>query len=166
MLNPLLGAAEQLNTIGAALATAINDWQIAEWLDPEPRMRASICVPFEDAELAAAEVDRVAGDRRFVQIQLLVAHPSRSAGERYWKLYEAAVPPRPAAGIHYGGWGGAPIHWGRLPVVSLEDQAAAWPPPSRIRWRAWCWRAYSSGFPTLKVVLIKSSFGWLGAADN
>ena len=72
VLNPLLGAAEQLNDeYGAALATAINDWQIAEWLDPEPRMRASICVAYEDAELAAAEVDRVAHDRRFVQIQLL-----------------------------------------------------------------------------------------------
>ena len=41
ILNPLGPAGGQLNhELGAALATATNDWQVAEWLDPEPRLRA------------------------------------------------------------------------------------------------------------------------------
>ena len=40
VLTPMLGAGEHLDLeAGAALASAINDWQIAEWLDPEPRLR-------------------------------------------------------------------------------------------------------------------------------
>ncbi len=29
----------------AAMARAVNDWQLAEWLDPEPRLRGSLVVP-------------------------------------------------------------------------------------------------------------------------
>src|SRR6185312_10495822 len=55
ILNPLLEAGELLNLeYGAAFAQAINDWQVAEWLEPEPRLRASITVPYEDAPLAVA----------------------------------------------------------------------------------------------------------------
>lgn len=60
----------------AALASAVNDWQITEWLDQEPRLRASIVVPYEDGDLAA-ESDRMSADKRFVQV-LLLAH-SRTA---------------------------------------------------------------------------------------
>ena len=70
ILNPLTGAGAQLNPeFDAALATAVNDWQVAEWLDPEPRLRASLIIPFEHADLAVAEIARRAGDRRFVQVQ-------------------------------------------------------------------------------------------------
>src|SRR5690606_36467873 len=71
ILNPLLGAGGQLNLeYGAALSRAINDWQIAEWLEPEPRLRASIVVPYEDGELTAAEIDRLGDHPGFVQVLL------------------------------------------------------------------------------------------------
>jgi uncharacterized protein len=42
ILIPLTPAGRQLNPeLDAALATAVNDWQVAEWLDPEPRLRGS-----------------------------------------------------------------------------------------------------------------------------
>src|SRR5256886_2392047 len=45
VLQPLLGAGAQLNQeYAAALSTAINEWQIAEWLDPEPRLRSGLAV--------------------------------------------------------------------------------------------------------------------------
>src|SRR5581483_9504861 len=43
----------------AAMASAVNDWQIAEWLEKEPRLRASIVVPVQQPEMAAREIDRV-----------------------------------------------------------------------------------------------------------
>src|SRR5919202_129222 len=67
---PLTPAGRQLNPdLDAALATAVNDWQIAEWLDPEPRLRASLVVSFENPPAAVAEIERVAHDKRFVQVE-------------------------------------------------------------------------------------------------
>src|SRR5258706_2695261 len=91
ILNTLTTIRNQLRDYDAALAQAINDWQIAEWLGPEPRLRASLVVPCDDGDLAAAEVHRLGGDPRFVQI-LLPVRPGEPLGKhRYWTLYEAAV---------------------------------------------------------------------------
>ena len=40
--------------LAAALASAVNDWQIEHWLNPEPRLRASLIVPSQNPELASA----------------------------------------------------------------------------------------------------------------
>src|ERR1044071_848103 len=64
MLIPLNSAPRMSNLdLGTALARAVNDWQVAEWLDPEPRLRASIAVAPEDPFAAAAEVERCAQDK-------------------------------------------------------------------------------------------------------
>ena len=57
--------------VAAAFARAVNDWMRAEWLDRDPRLRASIVVPYEDPETSADEIRHWAGDRRFVQVLLL-----------------------------------------------------------------------------------------------
>src|ERR1700722_16907381 len=57
--------------LGVAIARAVNDWIAREWLDRDPRLRASIVVPQQNAELAVEEIERVAGDRRFLQVLLL-----------------------------------------------------------------------------------------------
>jgi hypothetical protein len=52
--NPLYLAGEQAcQEYGAALATALNAWLVAAWLDPKPRLRSSMVVPYEDGDLAA-----------------------------------------------------------------------------------------------------------------
>src|SRR5580658_8169720 len=58
--------------LGAGFAKAVNDWMAAEWLDKEPRLRASIVVPVQNPDMAVDEINRVAGDKRFVQVLLLV----------------------------------------------------------------------------------------------
>src|ERR1700682_3456489 len=68
-LIPLTAAGKQQNLdLDAALATAVNDWQVAEWLDPEPRLRASMAIPFESPMAAVAEIERRSSDKRFVQV--------------------------------------------------------------------------------------------------
>ena len=57
ILNTLYAAGEQSNrAFGRALAPAINEWIVRDWLEPEPRLRASIVVPYEDGNDAAAEI--------------------------------------------------------------------------------------------------------------
>src|ERR671935_563571 len=53
-----------------ALASAVNDWQMAEWLTNEPRLRGSIVVPSQLPQAAAREIDRVGGHPGFVQVLL------------------------------------------------------------------------------------------------
>ena len=59
--------------------SAMNDWQAQEFVDPEPRLRASILVPAEDPPAAVREIEKRAGDWRFCQIQLGSKTPSRRA---------------------------------------------------------------------------------------
>ena len=40
--------------LSAAFCRAINDWVVKEWLDRDPRLRASIVVPMHSPDLAAA----------------------------------------------------------------------------------------------------------------
>ena len=49
--------------LAGVMARASNDWLAAEWLDRDPRLRASIIVAYEDGPAAAAEIDRLAATR-------------------------------------------------------------------------------------------------------
>ncbi len=76
--------------LGAAMARAVNDWIAREWLDRDPRLRASIVVPQQNPELAAAEIDRCAADRRFIQVMLLVSGELPLGRRQNWPIYAAA----------------------------------------------------------------------------
>ena len=52
--------------MAAAFCRAINDWIAAEWLARDTRLRASIVVPMQAPDLAVEEIERLAGDPRFV----------------------------------------------------------------------------------------------------
>src|SRR5439155_26147924 len=57
ILTPLGGGGGLMSLeLGAAWASAVNDWQVAEWLDVDDRYRASIQIPFEDPPRAVAEI--------------------------------------------------------------------------------------------------------------
>ena len=76
--------------MGAGFARAVNDWIAAEWLDKEPRLRASIVVPAQNPEMAVDEINRVAPDKRFVQVLLLVMNDMPLGKRHYWPIYAAA----------------------------------------------------------------------------
>ena len=52
----------------AALASAVNDWRVAEWLEPEPRLRAAIVVATKQPALAAREIARLGDHPGFVAV--------------------------------------------------------------------------------------------------
>src|SRR6202008_1261612 len=57
--------------MAAAFARAVNQWMACEWLDREPRLRASIVLPMQSVERAVDEITHWAPDRRFVQAMVL-----------------------------------------------------------------------------------------------
>ena len=161
ILNCLYGAGGQLNLeYGAALARAINDWQIAEWLEPEPRLRASIVIPYEDGELAEAEIDRVGDHPGFVQVLFLVRTAEPLGRSKYRRIYEAALRHHLPVGIHFGGAGGGPITGAGWPSHYIEDHGGM-PQAFQSQIISLVCEGVFEQFPSLKVALIEGGFAWL-----
>ena len=163
ILNPLTPAGSQLNPeFDAALATAVNDWQVAEWLDRDPRLRASIILPFEHADLAVAEIERRASDPRFVQVQF-TGRPREPMGRRkYWPIYEACAAHGLAVMSHAFGSGGQPITGAGWPSYYIEDHVG----PSQSMQANVISLVVEGVFervPTLRVVSAENGFGWAPA---
>ena len=66
--------------MASAFCKAINDWIAAEWLARDPRLRASIVVPMQAPDLAIEEIERRAGDNRFVSVLVLAQGESLLGG--------------------------------------------------------------------------------------
>src|SRR6476469_2895774 len=97
--NPLTGGQIAVSeSMGAAICSAVNDWVIEQWLNKDSRLRASIVVPAQAPLLAAEEIERRAGDRRFVQVLMPVACEMMLGRSYYWPIWEAAA--RPARRQH------------------------------------------------------------------
>ena len=161
ILTPLYGAGGMINLeYGAALASAINDWQVAEWVEPEPRLRASVLVAYEDGELAAQEIDRVGDNPAFVQVLMVVRTREPLGHRKYWKMYEAACRHDLPIAIHFGGAGGGPITGTGWPSHYIEDHGGM-PQAFQPQVISMVTEGIFELFPTLKVVLIEGGFAWL-----
>jgi len=150
ILNSLYPAGEQSSrAFGRAVAPAINEWILHDWLEPEPRLRASIVVPYEDGQDAATEIERWAHDPRFVQVALIARMQEPMGRPKYWPMYEAAVEYNLPLGMHFGGAPGQPITGAGYPSFYFEDHCGM---PQAFQ---------AQLIRTLKLVLIEGGFGWL-----
>src|ERR687886_861822 len=136
----------------------------AQWracLVPEPRLRAGLVVPYEDGDLAAAEIDRFGDHPGFVQVMLVIRTSEPLGRRKYWKMYEAAVRHDLPIGIHFGGNGGGPITGAGWPSFYVEDHAGM-----STAFQSQVISLVAEGvfeqFPALKVILVEGGFAWLG----
>lgn len=161
ILNPLTPAASQLiPEFSAAVASAVNDWQVVEWLDKEPRLRASIIVPFEYPDLAVAEIEKRASDPRFVQVQFS-GRPGEPMGRRkYWPIYEACEAHGLAVMSHAFGSGGHPITGCGWPSFYIEDHVG--PAQSmQANLISLIVEGVFDRFPGMRVISAENGFGWV-----
>jgi predicted TIM-barrel fold metal-dependent hydrolase len=145
----------------AALATAVNSWTAAEWLDREPRLLASIALPIGDVDHAVAEIRRVAAsDRRFAEVYLPARAWDPYGNRRYWPIWEAAVEHDLAVGIHFGGvTGNPPTPVG--PLAGYFDEYCAAGQLFQAHIVSMVCEGVFDRFPTLRVVLSESGVTWL-----
>ena len=161
ILNPLTPVGRHPNLdLDVALATAANDWQVAEWLDKDPRLRASMIIPFEDPPRAVAEIRRRSRDQRFVQVQF-TGRPHEPMGRRkYWPIYEACGEFGLHIMSHAFGSAGNPITGAGHASYYLEDHIG----PAQAM-QANIISLIAEGVferhPTLNLVSIENGFGWI-----
>ena len=89
--------------LAEALCRACNDWTREEWLDRIPRLLGSICPPHEHPDLAVAEIERLAGDERFVQVLLPGTIEQGLGNRRYWPILRAATDAGLPVALYPGG---------------------------------------------------------------
>lgn len=145
----------------AAHARALNSWIAHEWLDRDPRLRASIVVPMGTPSAAADEIAYWAGkDDRFVQVLLLGQSEVLLGREINWPIWEAAEQAGLPVAIHIGGvFRQAPTSVG-WPTTYLE-----WYVGQQANFEAQIASIVSEGvlqkFPKTKVVVTEAGFNWL-----
>ncbi len=148
--------------MAAAFARAVNAWMAKEWLDREPRLRASIVVPTQNVEMAVDEIERCAADRRFVQVLLLVMGDTPLGKRSHWPIYAAAARHNLPIGIHAGSAyhnPPTPVGWPSFYTEDYVGQAQAF----QTQLTSLICEGVFNKFPDLKVVLLESGFTWLPA---
>jgi predicted TIM-barrel fold metal-dependent hydrolase len=144
----------------AAMASAINDWLRAEWLDRDERLRASMVVSTLDPEAAVAEIERLGHDTRFVQLLLPVRTEAPYGNRRHHPVYEAAVRHDLAIGLH--AWGrpiSAPTPTGFATTYLQDHVSNAHVVQTQVL--SLVGEGTFTRFPGLRVSLIECGFSWL-----
>jgi uncharacterized protein len=156
------GQGVQNADLSAALAFATNECQLERFSRRERRLKASVVVPYEDAEASAREIRRRAGDRSFAQV-LLLSRTSEALGrKRYWPIYEAAVEAALPVGIHAFGYSGFAMTNGGWPSFYIEE-ASEHATSAQAIVTSMIMEGLFERHRDLKIVLIECGLGWLPA---
>ncbi|TCR63166.1 amidohydrolase family protein [Bosea sp. BK604] len=161
ILNPLYGVHLLFSEdMAAAFTSALNDWVRHEWLDRDERLRASIVVPLQNVDMAVAEIERCASDRRFVQVLVMALGETPLGRRHFWPIYAAAARHGLPLGIHPGSSYRHPVTPTGWPSYFTEDYAA-----QSLALQNQLTSLITEGvfqkFPDLTVVLLESGFTWL-----
>ncbi len=157
------GMEERNPDLAAAMASACNDWQIADWLEPEPRLRGGIVVAQDNPESAVAEIEKHAGDKRFVQV-IMSTRPNETLGTRkYWPIYRAAAEAGLPVGLHPVGYSnGKPSSGSGWPSFYFQEHYTFVPGAESLV-TSLVIEGVLEAFPTLKIAIIEGGFSWAPA---
>ncbi len=161
---PLVGRCSDERNLefGAAMCSAVNDWQAYNWCGREPRIKASVQVALEYEEAAIAEIEKRAGDKRFVQVQIPPRGLEPLGRRRYRKVLAACAANGFPVALHLGGTSGHASTGGGWPSFYHEEH------PSYVQsMEALVTSLVVEGtfeaIPELRVVLVEGGWAWLPA---
>lgn len=149
---------------GAALATAMNEWQLDEWTTRDPRLRASIVVAYDNVEASVAEIRRVGANSQFACVLLMSQSNEPLGRQRYWPIYAAASEFDLPISIHTGVTGAGPLMGGvgwpsyhiqkqQLPHMGMETVLLSM-----------VMEGVFEEFPRLRMMMVEGGFSWLPMA--
>jgi predicted TIM-barrel fold metal-dependent hydrolase len=144
----------------AALASALNNWLLEEFLARDERLRASLVVSTVDTDDAVKEVERLGGDPRFVQVLMPIRADTPFGNRRFHRLFAAAAERGMAVGLHaWGRAGHSPTTTGYT-LSYVEDYLA-----NQVIAQTHVLSLVSEGvfdaIPELRVALVECGFAWL-----
>ncbi len=143
-----------------ALARAVNDWMIDQWFPADPRFRASILVNVQQPSMAAEEIDRVAGNRGFVQVLLPVRTRVGLGDPLFDPIYEAAIRHDLPVGVHFGGAPGNAMSgdgWHDLYVEEYAGMAAV----AQVQIASLVGNDVFGRFPELRLTFLEVGWRWI-----
>lgn len=147
--------------VANALAQAVNDWQIATYLEADPRFLGSVCINLADPRAAAAEIRRVGAHPQMVQT-ITCGETLHLLGHRsYDPIYEACCEMGLVFAVHPGAEG------------SLNSSTPVGRPASYFEWHNSLSLTYQAHvgslvaegtfekFPSLHTMLVEGGVSWL-----
>ena len=145
----------------AAVCSAYNDWVLDTWHGVDPRYRAAILVPPQDAELAVAEIERLADRPGVAAIHMPVSEIA--PGEKhFWPIYEVAQHYGLPILVHPGATESIYVKAPRLsftPTYYLEFHTLL-PQPAMSSVVSLICHGVFERFPRLKCVFVECGFAW------
>jgi predicted TIM-barrel fold metal-dependent hydrolase len=158
------GGMEERNLeFAAALSHAINEWQLEAFVRPEPRLRAGIVVPQEDAAFAVKEIEARAADPSFSQIIISPRSSDPLGHKRYWPIFEVAERAKKPIALHVQGFsGGHASTASGWPTYYMEEHYAATTGMQNTL-TSLVFEGVFERLPGLKIVLVEGGFAWAPA---
>lgn len=161
ILNCLYGAqVMHSEDMAAVFCRATNDWLRDEWLNRDPRLRASIVIPAHNTELALEEISRRANDPRFIQVLMLVMGETTLGRRQLWPIYKEAERLGLPIGVHAGSayrYAPTAVGWPSYHVEDYVAQSSAF----ENQLQSLISEGAFAKFPALKIVCIESGLTWL-----
>jgi uncharacterized protein len=141
-----------------AMAAAYNDYQIAEWLEREPRLCGAVHIAAQEPQRAAREIDRVAEHPRIVQVILPLVTDKQWGDPFYRPIWEAAVRNKLAVAFHHGMMTSTLLGW---PRYYIEWHTMAAPQAAQNQVMSLIVNGTFDKYPELKVVMLEGGVTWV-----